>query len=381
MKKYILLILLGILASCKNEKPSSTNDHQLEATGKIKSFPLDSDVRYNAFFLYTFREDDGKEYLSFLNHRSNQLLFYDLKTTEFLFKIELDTEGPHGVVQPSGYYVKGLDNIYVSSYAYEGLFRVDTKAHIVQKIPYGTTENGYKVIPSYTPSSQPYVAPFFHEGKMYITQNDANHLHPIATTPLTIAIDTVQHQYEGSSQTYAVLSEEVQSSKNMKFSRIFDGKQLVYSFFADEDILVTPIDKEDTKRIKVKSQYIDNPSIPQKGGQEGPRSNLEVARYGNLIYDPYREVYYRFAYPKTELSNDINWWGKAVYGRKKFSVIILDKDFNPIGETLFPEAVYNSYVFFVHEDGLYISRDYQMLYDQSEDYMTFELFSLKKKSE
>ena len=68
-----------------------------------------------------------------------------------------------------------------------------------------------------------------------------------------------------------------------------------------------------------------------------------------------------------------------IYGRKKFSIIILDKNFNIIGETLFPEGIYNSYVFFVHKDGLYISKDYQMNYDQSEDFLTFELFNLIKK--
>ena len=56
--------------------------------------------------------------------------------------------------------------------------------------------------------------------------------------------------------------------------------------------------------------------------------------------------------------------------------MILNKDFQIIGETLFPESIYNSYVFFVNSDELYISRDYQMLYGQSEDYMTFKLFKL-----
>ena len=56
--------------------------------------------------------------------------------------------------------------------------------------------------------------------------------------------------------------------------------------------------------------------------------------------------------------------------------MILNKDFQIIEETLFPESIYNSYVFFVNSDGLYISRDYQMLYGQSEDYMTFKLFKL-----
>lgn len=59
--------------------------------------------------------------------------------------------------------------------------------------------------------------------------------------------------------------------------------------------------------------------------------------------------------------------------------MILDEQFHVIGETLFPESVYNSYVFFVDEDGLYISRDYQMgSGNQTDDYMTFELFELVK---
>ena len=148
----------------------------------------------------------------------------------------------------------------------------------------------------------------------------------------------------------------------------------------DEDILVTSIDHAEVKRIKAKSRYIDSPDEEQPlNVQKGPQLNLELARYGDLMYDPYREVYYRFAYPKTELDDKINWMGKAVYGRKKFSVIILDKDFQIIGETLFPEAIYNPYASFVSKEGLYISRDYQMNYDQSEDFMTFELFKLIKK--
>ena len=76
----------------------------------------------------------------------------------------------------------------------------------------------------------------------------------------------------------------------------------------------------------------------------------------------------------------MNWWGKAVYGRKKFSILILDKDFQVIGETLFPEGIYNSFVFLVNKDGLYISRDYQVgMGNQSDDYMTFERFELVSK--
>ena len=74
---------------------------------------MDSDVKYNAFYLYTFSDDKGKEYLSFLNYRTNQILFYDLKTSEFLFKLNLYAEGPNGIIQPTGFYIKDFDNIYI----------------------------------------------------------------------------------------------------------------------------------------------------------------------------------------------------------------------------------------------------------------------------
>ena len=380
-KKYLYLALLSLclLISCKKEKGQIQDNYTLESTENIKSFPLDSDVKYNPFYLYIF-EDSGKKYLSFLNYHTTQLLFYDFDTEEFLFKTILDAQGPNGVVMPTGYYIKDFNHVYVSSYSYSGLIRVDTAGNIIQKIPYGKTNDGYQILPSYVPSSHPNVSPIFIGDKMYITQTNVERFCPSNRTPLSVAIDTVQKKYTSLPLTYGILTEKQLKSNSNSFSRTFNGKDFVYSFYVDEDILVTSIDHTHVKRIKAKSNYIDSPDEEQPlEAANGPQLNLELARYGDLIYDPYREVYYRFAYPKTELDSKINWWGKSVYGRKKFSVIILDKDFNIIGETLFPEAIYNPYASFVEKEGLYISRDYQMNFDQSEDFMTFELFKLVKK--
>ena len=377
MKHLILpLFLFCFLISCKREKGEIQDDYTLEATENIKSFPLDSDVKYNAFHLCTF-EENGKRYLSFHNNRTTQLLFYDFDREEFLSKVTLEQEGPNGVGMLSGYYIKDFNHIYVSSFVYQGIIRVDTTGAIVQKIPYGKTDTGYKVIPSYMISSHPYILPIFIGDKMYITQQNNERFCPAEKTPISVAIDTVQKKYSSLPLTFSILTEKQKKSNDTGFSRDYDGKNFIYSFYVDEDILVTSIDHAEVKRIRAKSRYIDSPDEEQPlNAQKGPQLNLELARYGDLMYDPYREVYYRFAYPKTELDDKINWMGKSVYGRKKFSVIILDKDFQIIGETLFPEAIYNPYASFVSKEGLYISRDYQMNYDQSEDFMTFELFKL-----
>lgn len=70
-----------------------------------------------------------------------------------------------------------------------------------------------------------------------------------------------------------------------------------------------------------------------------------IPMYGNLIYDKYRQVYYCFAYPQTELAQG-NYMDIWQLGRTKFSVMILDKDLNVLGETLLPENVYASNHFF-----------------------------------
>ena len=371
----ISLFLLGSY-SCKGEKGEPQDNYTLEATENIKSYPLDSYVKYNPFYLWTF-EENGKRYLSFLNYGTTQLYFYDFDTEKFLSKVTLEQEGPDGVGMLSGYYIKDFNHIYVSSYIYQGIIRVDTTGVIVQKIPYRKTGSGYKIISSYNASSHPYLPPIFIGDKMYITQQNNERFCPAEKTPISVAIDTIQKKYTSLPLTFSILTEKQVKSNGDRFSRDYDGKNFIYSFYVDEDILVTSIDHAEVKRIKAKSRYIDSPDEEQPlNAQKGPQLNLELARYGDLMYDPYREVYYRFAYPKTELDDKINWMGKSVYGRKKFSVIILDKDFQIIGETLFPEAIYNPYASFVSKEGLYISRDYQMNYDQSEDFMTFELFKL-----
>lgn len=79
---YILFsVLITLSFSCKREKDlnnkTATYKYNLVPSGKIKSYNLDTSTKYNAFYLYTFKDEKGKEYLSFLNYRSNQILFYD----------------------------------------------------------------------------------------------------------------------------------------------------------------------------------------------------------------------------------------------------------------------------------------------------------------
>lgn len=390
--KNIILPLIGtiIICSCSNkhslnQEQKKTSNFSLIGSEKSKSFELDEDTRYNAFYLYTFSDKNNKEYLSFLNYRTNQILFYDFETCDLLFKIDMDTEGPNGVGQISGYYIENIDNIYVSSYSTPGLIKIDTAETIVRKFPYDTTSNGYRVVPSYTPSSHPYLPVVFAENKIFITQQAANHIYPADQTPVSVTIDTLTNTNEYLPFTFGdVLTDEhYGQGGEHRFSRAFNGKEFIYSFYADESIHVTSIDHQSVRKINAKSKLIDKIKMEKPPLDDNQRAKwiLEVPRYGDLIYDQYRDVYYRFAYPKTKLDPNRQYIRKSLYGRREFTVIILDNQFNIIGETLFPKEKYNSYVFFVNKDGLYISSDYQINFEQSEEQLNFELFVLTPNSD
>ena len=66
------------------------------------------------------------------------------------------------------------------------------------------------------------------------------------------------------------------------------------------------------------------------------------------------------------------------YGGKKFSIIILDKSLNIIGETLFPNYTYNPKLILILKDGIYICNSNPQNPDFSDDVLSFQKFELKK---
>jgi hypothetical protein len=153
-------------------------------------------------------------------------------------------------------------------------------------------------------------------------------------------------------------------------------------FFYDENILVATIDHKEVRKYNIKSKYINNLTIEDMRIDDRyayAKYNYGAQCYGNLIHDPYRNLYYRFAYPKVELEDGPDYVGLTALGRKKFSIIILDKDFNVIGETMFPEWVYCPTVLFVHRDGLYICNNHPMNPAFNENILSFQCFEVKKK--
>ena len=85
---------------------------------------------------------------------------------------------------------------------------------------------------------------------------------------------------------------------------------------------------------------------------------------------------HRIAYPEVEFERNEDFLEVFRTGRKQFSIIILDKDLNVVGETLFPPYTYNPKVIFVDKDGLYISISHYKREDYSDDWLRFQRIDL-----
>ena len=135
---------------------------------------------------------------------------------------------------------------------------------------------------------------------------------------------------------------------------MFDGENLVYSYELIDTVYTLSTDFSVIKKYPAKSKFIEetkfevvrNATLEQK-----LKRICELPIYGNIIYDKYRDVYYRFTFPEVEMDKEKSYLDIFHSGRKQFSIIILDKNMNIVGETLFPEYTYNPNLVFIRKDG------------------------------
>ncbi|CAK7044219.1 MAG: hypothetical protein PARBB_02238 [Parabacteroides distasonis] len=363
--------------------------YELAATEDKLSFTLEDNTTLliKAMFLYT--DPDGREYLTFQNDKEPQIFFYDIQTQRLAKKLELEREGSDGVGRTIGYYIKNMDEIFLTSAMTPEFYVVDGAGKLLRKMDVRKwTDFPLWPFPSISFRN---TSVFFVGDKVYLYQDFNRQLgfdDFLAKSPLTIMYDTLTHEVMVSDFKYPLIRTESDLAEgrtcSVEFSccREYDGKRVIYSFGADEDLYVTNLENRLERKVKAKSRYIDDVTrlnMRPADIKAALRKMSEVPLYGNLLYDKYRDVYYRVAYPETEVDPSLDGGDLWQFGRSRFSIMILDKDLRVIGETLFPDNIYISTLMFIREDGLYISDSHFLNSDFSDDELRFHRFELRKK--
>lgn len=383
MNKINLLFLplfFVLLAACQH----SRNDVcSLMPTQDSLVFKLNPQTSVFIKTIFPYTDAHGREYLTFQNGIEPEILWYDMKTQEYVKTLCIEKEGPNGTGMFFGYLIQSEEEIYIPEIRSTIIDVVNSSGEITRKIKYDKTSLGKSAMPIMN-LSFPHHMLHIVNGKLYIPQYPNLTLENIMEdSPVVLMLDTISGSLNESELRFPAVmtTEEMRGNKLDKTdcSSCYNGQNFVYSFFFDEDIYMVSLDGKVQKRVKAKSNYL--PKIYNGKKVPSDISQLlelicSVPMYGNLIYDQYREVYYRFVYPETELVKGENLKDIWDLGRSKFSVIILNKNLDIIGETLFPEDKYASRLFFVSKDGLYISTNFIENPHYSDDQLYFQRIDL-----
>lgn len=383
MQKNIsfLICFIFLFSSCHSDKKIDPNSYLVKPTDTQLVFPLDNKTKIYIYSMQDYIDPSGEEYLVFQNENYDQLLFYKMNNQQLYKKINCTREGPEAVSHFCGFFVRNMDEIYVTHSDRDGITVINGEGKPVKV--YQTKSKEGKGISTAVAVADEQIQEInnmlylplginwgyghkikFQHSNLCATFNLENQ--KIETLPLT---------------HFDILGKEDENIYTMLHSRCTNRKQFVYSFHDTDDIFITDLAHTTLQKIKVKSKYLSPLKFkPQKMGYVSPDNctNMAKPRYGNILYDPYRKVYYRIAFPKTDIEKGINCMELDMSGGKKFSIMILNEDFQIIGETLMPDYTYNSTLCFVRPDGLYISESHVLNPNFDENKLCFRRFELVK---
>lgn len=374
MKKYLgIIAIIAIVATaagwnyshhqngliqsclCKKNKNAEYFYSLLPSKDRI-IIPIDDNSNCYSISMFTYNSAGGSSFLSIENDQTNELIFYNLDSCKLSHKIKIELEGPNAIGHIFGHHVINLDTILVYSPSRLSIYKINNKGNILDTYSLQSNSN---ILVAHPPVSKVYNPMIKIDSCVYLCQalmhrDDGYNGDDLEKYPLCIEVNLNSKQSKTMPLKYPRLWERKNIYNKYTYSRDFDGNNFIYSFYISNFLYVTSNNKT-FEKYSCKSKHIKNDpkdsynpdiAIMRKEG-------IENESYGTIIYDKYRKVYYRFFYPQYEIkpSENISVLTKT---KKQFSILIIDSNFNIIGESLFPENQYIPEMLFINKNGLYI---------------------------
>ena len=393
---FICLVSCICLFACQDSPKESIAIYDIGlAESKKIVLPVDENTYYLSKSIFQFEEDD-KEYLLFgnLEKRQHELLIYDIEKQNLHKRIPLEKEGPNGVPGIWGC-IPFFDSktFLVSQHNSGRMSIIDGEGIVVQKYSMRQfsdktkrrglwVDSRFGVSFFYTPSFIKDSIVYFSNG-IFIQYKINQRLDREVwkTIPMFNSLNLKNGHIHTLPIKYPDIFEDdvkVPAGGGYEFTYDYNYKQerLVCSLTGYDSIMVT----DDLKQVRWyngKSRYLKSmrPKVYEADGFDWLREATENPAYHNIMYDKYRDVYYRIVELPYELKQNESPFDTPK-GRE-FSIIVFDKDFNIIGETKFPGNKYFYKMSFVGRDGLYISENNLANPEFDEDKLVFACFKLE----
>jgi hypothetical protein len=343
----LLFFLLFLLFSC-NDK-----DKKLEKQGfkVLKSLKMVSDSTTSQNFTVSQKINDK---LFILNQKNRTIDVYHFKDGGGLHKkIVLKKEGVNGVGVINDFLVHTQDSIFLlNCYNYK-VFLINQEGEIITKYNLLKHKIGNQTA---MPDPFPWHKMCLIDKKLYISSvPDSSPFQKdyYKREQNLIVLDIESHAFEVKLGFPDIYRQKIYPYALSSFSRAYSDKKKVffYSFFADENIVVFDHEHKRKKSYLANSKYLEKVESLKKELLDEAANNIaanQISFFNSIHYNPHKDILYRF------FSLKIPDKDKSI---SKTGVIILDKDFNIIGDFLIDDKlIYNTLQPFFTPEGIWIQR-------------------------
>jgi len=385
---FISFFFILTLVSCqpsKNNNGKRQNEVELVAEKQLV-FPLDEQTYYLSKSMFQF-EENGKEYLHFENTRKSlyNIVIFDIENRQIAKQIPLHKTGPNGLPAVFGSRPSpGAQYILVAQNNISRISSINDKGEVIRNYNFQTPESQFTSLHlgSYynTPGFVKDSCLFLKIGipKPDMKREDWPKTHMFASLDLrTGKVKWVPIFYP---PIFKEEYENIDGGYGFSYDYNYKENRLICGFFGYDSLMVT----DDLKHIRwynAKSRYLKSMRPKLGNAMAGINSIIEFCetpKYWHIMYDKYRNVYYRFAEMPYKLAPNESPYDEPK--GKEFSVIVLNKDFEIIGETRFPGKKYFYKMSFVGREGLYISENNLENPQFDENKLVFTCFKIKNAS-
>ena len=372
-------ILVIILSGCSQS--GELQQFELKPAGKSLRIPIPSTSNSTSRNVRYFK-DHGEEYLAIENGQNRTISIYSLSDCSYVKDVAPQVQGPNGINgKMHGFDIVNLDTIFVSVNGFgDHFFMIDSDANLKKEFSFEVKFEPFVALPVGFRSNFGRNV-WVSNGKIFtgnVCRDAKENFLKMHEHSIGYCYDMEKDTLYDDPRHYPDISSINPSVELSESSFIVNGDKIILSYNSGHQLFVC---QDSTWEVhNIRSKYIDREFDKREVAPPDVQTAMTIyathSEYRVLFYDKNRDVYYRIAYPGIDVTpqDDVMMLGEF---RRIFSVMIIDKDFNVIGETLMPEKIYNVNMFFVNEEGLWFSTNNIENPNFEEDAINFELFELK----
>lgn len=378
----VITLLSCFLSSCFTEKATEYT-HELNYQNFLKdSLILHLDSVSNFEFYYTQSIELESEMLINLNKVNNSLDFYSMNDGRLKNRILLGFPDKFGALIPQGFFYHNSDSIFLfPQYQLNGTLILDNEGNVIEKLKIDfPEENDHPLVFNHV--SSPSSPSTYINGKIIgslanlVNTSSGDGIEKNMKKVFVLNLADRKFSFpDGLGYPSEYWGKAVTNHHSFLCTVWLSDKIFVEAYPLSDSVLLFDKELNFIGRRYFGSNFFDNFLEVQKGTSHLDHFKYVVSgtSYGRIIYDPYRNLVYRFVLIGRTIDTD-EVGDYRSHHRNEIALIVADTAFRIKNEIKFAGSTYYPYSALLGKKGLYIPKinsEYKFL---SEDRIVYDIF-------